>query len=308
MDIPKIIFLISTFFIFPIGYIFFLIHKFEGLASKIKSSNLELEEIQLKKNSSKELAEKFENKSKAAIVEYLNKAEQLESIKNEIEEKKNVLNKQNKNIEESLKVLESSSNNYLDILEEKYTKKENEMDDLEEKISDLKTQFSKAAAAQLKEREKEEKLDFYKLSLPIDQEEDVKHLYSIKESFRNPKVISKIIWSEYFQKQTNDLCNRVLGTEPKTGIYKITNLITKQSYIGQSVKIQDRFKQHIKCGLGIDAASNKLYNQMQKYGVWNFTFELLEECEKDKLNEKEKFWINLYQTDKFGMNSTQGGS
>ena len=42
------------------------------------------------------------------------------------------------------------------------------MDDLEEKISDLKTQFSKAAAAQLKEREKEEKLDFYKLSLPID--------------------------------------------------------------------------------------------------------------------------------------------
>lgn len=45
MDIPKIIFLISIFFIFPIGYILFLVHKFEELISKIKASNLELEEI-----------------------------------------------------------------------------------------------------------------------------------------------------------------------------------------------------------------------------------------------------------------------
>jgi len=72
------------------------------------------------------------------------------------------------------------------------------------------------------------------------------------------------------------LCNRILGSSTVCGIYKITNLITKEVYIGQSVNISDRFKQHIKCGLGIDAsATNKLYNNMQEYGVWNFTFELL---------------------------------
>lgn len=37
-----------------------------------------------------------------------------------------------------------------------------------------------------------------------------------------------------------------------------------------------------------------------------FTFELLEECSKDKLNEREKFWIDFYQSDKIGMNSKGG--
>jgi len=45
---------------------------------------------------------------------------------------------------------------------------------------------------------------------------------------------------------------------------------------------------------------------MQQYGVWMFTFELLEECSKDKLNEREKFWIDFYQSDKTGMNSKGG--
>jgi group I intron endonuclease len=77
-------------------------------------------------------------------------------------------------------------------------------------------------------------------------------------------------------KPTSDLCNRVLGSTTICGIYKITNKQTGDIYIGQSVNIADRWKQHIKCGLGIDASvTNKLYNNMQKYGVWNFTFEIL---------------------------------
>jgi hypothetical protein len=52
--------------------------------------------------------------------------------------------------------------------------------------------------------------------------------------------------------------------------------LSGEIYIGQSVNISDRFKQHVKCGLGIDApATNKLYNNMQEYGVWNFSFEIL---------------------------------
>ena len=117
-------------------------------------------------------------------------------------------------------------------------------------------------------------------------------LENLKSSFHKPVVLSKLIWTQYFQKQMTELCDRVLGKKIICGIYKITNLLTEQCYIGQSVNISDRWKQHCKCGLGIEAsATNVLYNSMQKDGVWNFSFELLEECPKGLLNEKEKFWI-----------------
>ena len=91
------------------------------------------------------------------------------------------------------------------------------------------------------------------------------------------------------------------------GIYKITNQITGYCYIGQSVDIAERWKQHAKCGLGIDTPiGNKLYASMQKDNIWNFSWELLEECSKDQLDEKEKFYIELYQAYEYGYNSTKG--
>lgn len=69
----------------------------------------------------------------------------------------------------------------------------------------------------------------------------------------------------------------------------------------------NRLKEHIKCGLGIDTPQqNKLYRAMAKEGVTNFTFELLEACDRALLNEKEKFYIDLYQASTYGYNSTQG--
>ncbi len=125
---------------------------------------------------------------------------------------------------------------------------------------------------------------------------------------KRPVVISKLIWSEYFQKQTTDLCNRIVGTNTKCGIYKITNINTGQCYIGQATDISKRFKEHIKCGLGIEAsATNKLYNAMQKEGVYNFTFEVLEECnDRNLLNQKESLWIKTFQSNEIGYNSNKG--
>jgi hypothetical protein len=45
---------------------------------------------------------------------------------------------------------------------------------------------------------------------------------------------------------------------------------------------------------------------MISYGVWNFTFELMESCSRDALNEKESYWINMYQSDKYGLNTSKG--
>jgi group I intron endonuclease len=98
------------------------------------------------------------------------------------------------------------------------------------------------------------------------------------------------------------------GTAKVSGIYKITDTVTEQSYIGQSVDIRERFRQHIKAGLSSATATNKLYSAMKKNGLINFTFEILERVPKDKLNEREVYYIELYQTKEHGMNKTLGGS
>lgn len=105
----------------------------------------------------------------------------------------------------------------------------------------------------------------------------------------------------------SQLCNNILGTSTVSGIYKITNQLTDAYYIGQAVDIATRWKTHAKCGLGIDTpASNKLYQNMQEYGLENFTFEVLEKCPSLELNAKEKFYIDLYQADKYSLNSKSG--
>ena len=184
-----------------------------------------------------------------------------------------------------------------------------EKEQIQTEIDKLKASLSAGVEARLREQEKKDKINFYKLSISEADLADVKMLQNLKSSFHKPVVLSKLIWTQYFQKQMTELCDRVFGKKPISGIYKITDLITEECYIGQSVNIQQRMKQHCKCGLGIEAsATNKLYNTMQKDKVWNFSFELLEQCSKELLNEKEKFWIQMYQSNKFGLNTMKGNS
>ena len=99
----------------------------------------------------------------------------------------------------------------------------------------------------------------------------------------------------------------ILQDKTKCGIYKITNLITDECYIGQSNDIYRRWSDHCKCGLGIDTpVGNKLYKAIQEYGLENFTFELLIECSQSELNSKEKYFIELYQSDTYGYNGNIG--
>lgn len=90
-------------------------------------------------------------------------------------------------------------------------------------------------------------------------------------------------------------------------IYKITNMVTNKNYIGKTKKtISARFKEHKKA-----AKDNKknyhLYNSMNKYGLDCFFIELIEECSDNKLNERESYWIDYYNTYYNGYNETFGG-
>ena len=184
---------------------------------------------------------------------------------------------------------------------------EKELKQIQTDLNSIKATRAAAIEAKRKEKEIKEKNKFYMLSISSNNIEDIKKLNRIKQELHNPRVLSMLIWSTFFQKSMTDLCNNILGTNTITGIYKITNQIDDMCYIGQSVDIATRWKSHAKCGLGIDTpADNKLYKAMLEEGIWNFSWELLEECPKEKLNEKEKFYIELYQSKNFGYNSTKG--
>lgn len=213
-----------------------------------------------------------------------------------------------RNLERDYNKIEQEYNDKIALLEDQELEQKNILTDLNNQIDELQSALDAGARAQRREQEKEQQLDFYKLSVTAQDMDDIKTLEKVKLSLHNPVVLSKLIWTTYFQKQTVELCNRVLGTTDKVcGIYKITDLTTQQYYIGQSVDISRRFQEHIRYGLGIDApSSNKLYQAMQKDGVWNFTFELLEQCPRDQLDEKEKFWIKMYSAYDYGLNSSHG--
>ena len=87
------------------------------------------------------------------------------------------------------------------------------------------------------------------------------------------------------------------------GIYKITNKINGKVYIGQSINIDTRWRQHI------NAKDNyAIHNAIKKYGEENFKFEVLLECPVEMLNVWERDMIALYDciTPK-GYNLTEGG-
>lgn len=84
-----------------------------------------------------------------------------------------------------------------------------------------------------------------------------------------------------------------------TGIYKITNPNGKV-YIGQSVDIERRFHIH-KSRYNTDEVP-LLYRSFRKYGVERHIFEVLEECDEGKLNKKERYYQERYNSIKEGLN------
>lgn len=89
------------------------------------------------------------------------------------------------------------------------------------------------------------------------------------------------------------------------GIYKITNINNNKVYIGQSNNLERRYKEHFVWKL-----NNKQYidELIQDLGKKNFSFEIIEECELEVLDEREKYWIKYYNSFYEGYNKTKGGA
>ena len=221
-------------------------------------------------------------------------------------------------IEQNKQISELAFNDYIDNLDNRYNQVEKEfdykIDSLREQLSDVTLELDKmkktrAAAheALLKEQEVKDNKNNYRLLPSQTDLADTRRLELVKRELNKPRILSMLVWQTYWQPIAKKQFPLILQDKTKCGIYKITNIITDECYIGQSNDIYRRWSDHCKCGLGIDTpVGNKLYKAIQEYGLENFTFELLIECSQDELNEKEKYFIELYQADTFGYNSTKG--
>ena len=285
------------------------------------------ERIQINEDIKKQNAELEQN--------YFQLVQQEQNIKQEVEKDletlKNVKEAASDALNSQQEISQKAFENYCEILSKQYDEKAAEYDNLTAKldeaysdiqnkiIADIDAQNSelekikatRAALieAQIKEKEIQENKDFYCLIPTENDKDDIHRLERVKKDLHNPRILSMLIWQTFFQKNMTSLCNNVLGTKTVTGIYKITNLNNNMCYIGQAVDIASRWKEHAKCGLGIDTpAGNKLYAAMKSDGIWNFSWELLEKCDRVDLDEKEKYYISLYQSYEFGYNSNKGNS
>jgi len=84
-------------------------------------------------------------------------------------------------------------------------------------------------------------------------------------------------------------------------IYKITNCINEEIYVGKSKNPKARWRQHKSHS---KKRNTKLYYAMRKYGVSNFLFDILEECNEKNVNEREVYYVSSLNP---YYNMTNGG-
>ena len=90
-----------------------------------------------------------------------------------------------------------------------------------------------------------------------------------------------------------------------SGIFSITNNLTGKQYIGQSIDIYALWKKY---KYNYNTGNSEIFSDMRTFGIENFSFKIIEKCPIYLLNDKEKYYIQLYNTiSPNGYNKTTGG-
>ena len=226
----------------------------------------------------------WNRKQQLYFLEYQYEQEEIQELDNKIQEKENCLLE----ISNQLDNLHGAILNAQELI--------NSLRETEHCLSRISLQNSDKA------KEK------HKLNLTQQDINDIQLLRNLQINFSKKDIIDKLIWETYIKPAYDILMVQLdlsIGGQ-KSGIYKITDQKSGLAYVGQSVNLKERFRTHIKNGLTWTPQSNKLYQEMQKDGVENFTFHILEYTSKAKLNEREAYWIDFYNTKDCGLNGTRG--
>lgn len=157
------------------------------------------------------------------------------------------------------------------------------------------------------EKDKQDKL-FYTIQLPEEYYEDIEFLLTtVAEKVQHPDIISKLVWAEYVKNYLADTFKR-LDVKEEPGIYKLTSLVNGKSYVGKSTNVKRRIADHFKSVVGITSIADQVvHHAIKKEGFWNWTIEIITYCDKEQLNELEKYYIDFFKTQDYGYNKTAGG-
>lgn len=278
-------------------------------ATKLQNEELHTELVALEKQHAALTARRQEIQDSITLLE-----KQAEESSNAIYKKSwELANEKMSNASEAMskqyeQAKQIAENDYLETLKDcansftsQINDKKNELKKVQDELTDLVQKLNSAVEANKRAEEIKQKQDFYKLQLTAIDLDEIKRLREVEPYLREKEPLNKVIWKVYYEKPYTDLIGRVVGTGIHTGIYKITNIENQMCYVGQAVNIADRWKQHIKRGIGAEAPTrNKLYPAMLEVGVENFTFEIVEECDKSKLNEREDYWQEFFHAKDFG--------
>ena len=233
------------------------------------------------------------------------KIKEIDGVAAEYEQRKHILISQS--VDKYRDTLIEQANKMMGTLttEIDFTNKE-----LEEIKAELEIERNKRAAINeeiLRQKKLEEQQDFYRIQLSPNDKDDVEILRSIAPRLRHPEAINKVIWSGYYQKPLAELRKRLLPNGDVSCVYKATRLKTGEIYIGQTTSFDKRLQEHTRSALGIGTlASSQLHRKMLEDGPENYTWEILEEVSKDKLRERESYYIDFYDSKTYGLNTVSG--
>lgn len=174
---------------------------------------------------------------------------------------------------------------------------EKEQSDILAELEDFRRRRAAINEAILREKEIKEKEDFYRIILTENDLSDMKILEEIAPRMKNRDIIPKLIWDTILRRPVQEMIKRVTGGKEISGIYKITYIKTGEAYIGKTTDIKTRWQNHCKTAIGLDAAaSSTFHTRLATDGIENYTWEIIEEVSKEKLGEREKYWIDFYET------------
>ena len=180
-----------------------------------------------------------------------------------------------------------------------------QLEELKKEIEDFRIRRESLNEAIRKEREMENLQDSHRIQLSDFDKEDIHFLVSLEDKIHNKELLHKLIWTEYLQKPFNQMINRICGANvPKNVVYCIENIETHEKYIGKtSASYKDRMSNHIKASLGLGQLTRQQIHKAL-FGNWDkFMFSIIEEVGKDqKLSDREKFYIETFQSNQYGYN------
>ena len=175
----------------------------------------------------------------------------------------------------------------------------NEIQSTQRKVEEFRQIRNSINEAVLRERALEEKKDFYRICLSQEDIDDISELKELIPRLRHREILPKLMWDTMVSRATKEMIKRITGGRTVGGIYKITYIPTGEAYIGKTTDFGTRWQSHVQTALGMEkVARSTLHIHMASHGIQNYTFEILEEVPRAKQTEREKFYIELYGTQK----------